>query len=149
MPSMSRTLEQEAIEVCKDKLQHELTQAIVTAYLITGSTGQSEAAVMAAIEQWEPNKGVKSLLELVAGLAVKDEGGQRDEWPLRGELQNVVRLPWNARRSFVLRILLGVPREVCTKLLHLNTDEVDYQTCAALVALGGPEFREKRTPAKL
>jgi len=149
MPSMSRTLEQEAIEVCKDKLQHELTQAIVTAYLITGSTGQSEAAVMAAIEQWEPNKGVKSLLELVAGLAVKYEGGQRDEWPLRGELQNVVRLPLNARRSFVLRILLGVPREVCTKLLHLNTDEVDYQTCAALVALGGPEFREKRTPAKL
>jgi hypothetical protein len=126
-------------------LQRGLTQAIVTAYLITGSTGRSEAAVMAAIEHWEPNKGVKSLLELVAGLAVKYEGGPRDEWPLRGELQNVVQLPRNARRSFVLRILLGVPREVCTKLLDLNTDEVDHQTCAALVALGTQDFETRNS----
>jgi hypothetical protein len=141
---MRHFLEQEAIEVCKEKLQRALTQAIVTAYLITGSTGRSEAAVMEAIERWEPNKGVKSLLELVAGLAVKYEGGPRDEWPLRGELQNVVQLPRNARRSFVLRILLGVPREVCTKLLDLNTDEVDHQTCEALVALGTRGFREEK-----
>jgi len=77
------------IDTQHHSLQGGLTQAIVTAYLITGSTGRSEATVMAAIEDWEPNKGVKSLLELVAGLAVKYEGGPRDEWPLRDELQNV------------------------------------------------------------
>ena len=132
---MSRTAGPKTIELHKDYLQRALTQAMVTAYLITGSTGQSEAAVLEAIQRWEPNEGVKSLVEDVAGVAVKYEGGTRDEWPLQLELQNVMRLPRNARRSFVLRILLGARRDACTRLLDLNSDELDHQTCAALVAL--------------
>ena len=59
MPSMSRTVELKTIELHKDYLERALTQAMVTAYLITGSTGQSEAAVLEAIQRWEPNEGVK------------------------------------------------------------------------------------------
>ena len=129
----------------KDKSQHALTQAIVTAYLITGSPRQSEAAVMEAIEGWEPKSGLRSLLELVARLAVKSELGTRDEWPLPAELQNVMRLPQNTRRSFVLRILLGFTLDVCASLLDLSTDHVDHETCAALVALGTQDFARSQS----
>jgi hypothetical protein len=129
----------------KDKSQYTLTQAIVAAYLITGSARQSEAAVMKAIALWEPKKGLRSVLELVAGLAVKCKHGAGDEWPLPPELQNVLRLPRNARRVFVLRILLGFPRDVCASELDLSVDHVDQETCAALVALGTQSFAERQS----
>jgi DNA-directed RNA polymerase specialized sigma24 family protein len=126
------------------KLQHEFTQAIVAAYLITGSARQSEAAVMKAIARWEPKQGLRSVLELVAGLAVKCKQGAGDEWPLPAELQNVLRLPRNARRVFVLRILLGLSRDVCANVLGLSLDHVDQETCEALVAFGTQNFAPRQ-----
>jgi len=133
-------LNKEIVEMSKDESQHALTQAIVTAYLITGSARQSEAVVTRAIAEWDPEKGVRSLLELAAVLALKYKQGEGDEWSLPTELQNIARLPRNVRRVFVLRILLGLPRDVCAKALDLRLERVDQQTCAALVALNTQNF---------
>ena len=133
------------VQMSKDELQHALTQAIVTAYLITGSARQSEAVVTKAIPRWEPEKGVRSLLELVAVLAVKYERGACDEWSLPAELQNIAQLPRSVRRVFVLRILLGLPRDVCANTLGQSPDRVDQQTCAALVALNTQNFARCQT----
>lgn len=139
------SLSEGIVEMSKDELQHALTQAILTAYLITGSARQSEAVVTKAIARWEPEKGVRSLLELVAVLALKYKRGAGDEWSLPPELQNVARLPRNVRRVFVLRILLGLPRDVCANTLDQSLDRVDQQTCAALVALNPQNFTRCQT----
>jgi len=129
----------------KDESQHALTQAIVTAYLITGSARQSEAVVTRAIAGWDPEKGVRSLLELAAVLALKYKRGEGDEWALPAELQNIARLPRNVRRVFVLRVLVGLPPDVCANILDLSLDRVDQQTCAALVALNTQNFARCQT----
>ena len=133
------------VEMSKDESQHALTQAIVTAYLITGSARQSEAVVTRAIAGWDPEKGVRSLLELAAVLALKYKRGEGDEWSLPAELQNIARLPRNVRRVFVLRVLLGLPPDVCANILDLSLDRVDRQTCAALVALNTQNFARCQT----
>ena len=124
-------------------MQNMVSQAIVTAYLLTGAAAPSQAAVTSAIELWEPNGGGESLLELVAELALEYRGKASDEWPLPPDLQRLVRLPYVVRAVFVLRLLLGFPRRVCARLLDLKAAEVDEYTCEALITLAAQNY-EKR-----
>lgn len=48
------------------------------------------------------------------------------------QLGCVLCLPLPQRRCFVLRILAGLSREVCAWLLHMHSNEVCQNTCAAL-----------------
>jgi hypothetical protein len=117
-----------------------VSQAIVTAYLLTGAAAPSQAAVTGAVELWDPNRGMESLLELVAELALEYRGKASDEWPLPPELQRLVRLPYVVRAVFVLRLLLGFPRRVCARLLDLNAAEVEEYTCEALITLAAQNY---------
>lgn len=96
------------IDVNTEESLRSLTQAIRTAYLITGTAAPAEAAVTEAIDRWHPKDGVRSLLEAaVESAATKSGEVGGAEWPLKAELRNVARLPRNARLCFVLRILNG------------------------------------------
>lgn len=112
-----------------------LNQAFVMAYLLTGSTADSEFSVMKALDSSGLDGGPGELLKSVAGAAVKFPGTGSDEWPLPGELRGVMRLPLEPRRSYVLRILMGLPSHVCGRLLGLNSEEVQGHVSAALQQL--------------
>ena len=124
-------------------MQNMVSQAIVTAYLLTGAPVPSQAAVTGAIELWEPNGGVESLLELVARLALEYRGNTSDEWPLPPELQRLVWLPYVVRAVFVLRLLLGFPRRLCARLLDLKGAEVDEYTRDALITLAAQNYERR------
>ena len=51
------------------------------------------------------------------------------------ELRRVLHLPWTLRQCFVLRILVGWPRERCARMLHREGREIDRDACAAAQAL--------------
>jgi hypothetical protein len=51
------------------------------------------------------------------------------------ELRCVLALPQDIRHCFVMRILLGLPREVCAWLLHIDIPQVNHRTQAAVLEL--------------
>jgi hypothetical protein len=56
-------------------------------------------------------------------------------WWLPIELQRVLLLPDDLRRGFVSRVLLGLPRGQCLKLLRLTKSELDERIGSAALAL--------------
>jgi hypothetical protein len=105
----------------------ELGQTFITALLITGNAQRAEAALLEAIETTNLREmSAGTLLEgtVSASLAGQIAGHQIDlgdpaisSLPI--ELRNVLNLPADCRRCFVLRVLLGYhlrsPPECCRR----------------------------------
>ena len=51
------------------------------------------------------------------------------------ELRHVLHLPTALRHCFVLRFLVGLPREDCARLLHLEIRQVDERARTAMLEL--------------
>jgi hypothetical protein len=109
-----------------------LRKAFHTALILTGSLEQSEAAVLESIrwldldDEAPGEKLVRGALQ--AALArqrqiVEQRSGELEcalsLLPL--ELRRVLRLPADLRHCFALRILAGLPRNVCAPLLHWSS----------------------------
>jgi hypothetical protein len=118
-----------------------INRTFLTAHLLTGGTAQAESAMMEAIASWHPDQSQTKLCELVlhAALRVGGEGAQsnandtgRASGALPVELQNVLCLSPQLRQCYVLRILVGMPRKVCARLLLMAEQRVDHFTWAAL-----------------
>ncbi len=64
-------------------------------------------------------------------------------------LRGVLNLSLPLRRCFVLRMLTGLPRQVCARMLNLNPMQVDRYACAAAVTLaGGPSVMGLETASR-
>jgi hypothetical protein len=51
------------------------------------------------------------------------------------ELRRVARLSPDHRRCFVLRVLMGLPREVCARMLQTEIQRIDELVCLSAQAL--------------
>jgi len=118
-----------------------IDRAFLAAHLLTGSLEQAESAVLGAIASWAPGGSEDELLEHVLHAAVRRGGsGQSSasdapEAALPAALQAVLRLAILPRHCYVLRVLVGLPRQVCASLLRLSFERLDYFTCTALKGL--------------
>ncbi len=121
-------------------IQNLAGRAFVAALLLTGSAESAEAAVMQAIDAWDARAESQEALfqnameaaaaqntNLPAAPEPDDAG-----WRLPAELLAVMELAPELRRSFVLRILLGLPSQICARLLQLNPQQMNLHISAAL-----------------
>jgi hypothetical protein len=115
----------------------DVRRAFLAALLLTGSAEAAESALSDAIATSECD--VNELLVATAKCAIKlpiqlpDRCLPRPEISsLPSELQRLFLLSPIGRKCFVLRILMGLTREVSYGLLDLQCDEVDQALCRAL-----------------
>ena len=136
-------------------IEHTISRAFLIVQLLTRSASQAESAVMEALDSWDPaGESEEVLLErvLAAGIRIQGAGAasrsNEPELPASfpREIQAVLRLPAQIRCCFVLRILVGLSRPVCARLLHLSSRQVDEYTSRALKRLPSLEDRSNRRP---
>ena len=116
-----------------------LDRALLTAHLLTGSLQQAEEATLEAIDSWKPGDEPEEVLfqhvlDAAARAHVEPNPNHPDSFGsyLPNELKAVLRLAPQLRRCFVLRVLAGLPADVCGRLLCLHSDLVDRYTTDAL-----------------
>lgn len=116
-----------------------LGRSFVTAHLLTGNITQAETAVLGAIDLWNPHDA-SQLFQTALNAAVQSrttvspsdssEQGTAGSY-LPFELRRVLRLAPMVRRCFVLRVLVGLPSEVCAQMLDLDIQGVDQHSATA------------------
>ncbi len=125
-------------------LHHLVGKAFLTALLLTGSAERAEAAIFQANGVLRPgNTPGGALLREAVNAAIEprietleqSEDLERASSMLPFELRRVLHLPTDLRHCFVLRFLVGLPREVCARLLHLEIRQVDERARAAMLEL--------------
>jgi hypothetical protein len=131
-----------------------LSKAFVTALLLTGSVELAESAVSEnamLLDCDEPS--VEALLQGVAESSIPPRGQntvprqtelERASSLLPFELRRVLHLAPDLRNCFVLRVLGGLSREVCARVLQLDIHQIDNDTCSAMLAL--PFVQESAVP---
>jgi hypothetical protein len=116
-------------------------RAFLMAHLLTADTACAERVTMEAIGSWNPGDETESVfLRNVLDAAVRapsrsNEAAQTGSC-FPAELRAVLELEPGLRRCFVLRILVGLPKEECARLLRLDSHSVERYTHAALQCLG-------------
>jgi DNA-directed RNA polymerase specialized sigma24 family protein len=120
-----------------------LERAFLTAHLLTGSIQQAEDATLKGLDFWNPDEEpgealFQNVLDAAARAQIQPSRPDSDASGsnLPNELKAVLRLSSQLRRCFVLRVLVGLPSQECGRLLGLDSDRVDEDTCAALQCLG-------------
>jgi len=121
-----------------------LRRAFQTALVLTGDSQKAEAAILAArrlVEAGEASDEALLFATVKASISRTHTGPERtqrldEEFPvLPPELRRVARLTMDHRQCFVLRILMGLSRTECARLLHRDVREVDEGACAAMQEL--------------
>jgi hypothetical protein len=131
--------------VSKCSIEAILKRSILAAHLLIGDITEAENVVMEAIDAWEPDDAAgeqlfQTTLRAAARRSIAFFSAGSNEtaalnWELPIELLRVLKLPSELRQSFVLRVLLGLPSQVCTQILELAVHEVSEYTCAAMKRL--------------
>jgi hypothetical protein len=115
-----------------------LNRTFSTAFLLTGNAERAEAAILDAIgaldaaELSEETLFLKAMAAAVAHTAegpVRDEDFDRLRCFVSIELRRVMRLPVAIRHCFVLRVLVGFPREVCSTILQRSEQDIEESAC--------------------
>jgi len=123
-----------------------LGRTFITALLLTGSAERAEAAVFEGIQVMERGKVSDETLLLQgtmsASIAARANGPRAEEQEyasslLPVELRRVLRLLPDFRRGFVLRVLVGLSREVCARMLQTEIQHIDELVYVAARALAG------------
>ena len=120
----------------KSVTSEALSRAFITTLLFTGSVSQSEAALLEGIQDLDLDDDASGELLIRTALqaAIERQGKAAEQQPeeveyaltlVPPELRRVLRLPADLRHSFLLRILGGLPSDVCASLLHLEIRQVD------------------------
>ena len=131
-------------------LKQVLCRALIAAHLITGSLERGEKAVLIGIDRWNPHEEPEErlLLRIVEAAASLHAapGPNRpilNDSYLSDELRAVLSLEPRHRACFVLRNPVGLPSQVCARLLRLVPNQIaEYNASAARdLALFSPELR--------
>ena len=127
-----------------DPMSQVLDMAFRTALLLTDAMKTAEAAVMQGIGACE-DLSPRGLLIEASRSAVqrrtKSSDGPCEVERLPPELRRLFILQPLPRQCFVLRILVGLTREVCAELLEISVTECEGALYAALI-----ELRLHRSP---
>lgn len=126
-------------------LHHMVGKAFLTALLLTGSVERAEAAICEGNQQISPDSTFgDALFREAVNAALKPQSETSKQPPeelerassiLPFELRRVLHLPPALRHCFVLRFLVGLPREACARLLHLEIRQVDERARTAMLEL--------------
>src|SRR5277367_3317268 len=140
----------------KFKLHETLENAFIAGLLLTGSIEQAEAAILESVRMTCPDDLFgETLFRRAVHYAIDPQirvSGQQQKEVERAasilpfELRCVLKLSKNLRYCYVLRVLVGLPREVCAWLLHLDTAQVEERTCAAMLEL--PLIQQREYPGQ-
>ncbi|MCU1301918.1 MAG: hypothetical protein JWQ87_2202 [Candidatus Sulfotelmatobacter sp.] len=130
-----------------------LNEMFIAAILLTGCTERAERAVVEGIETLgEDDVSVHTVLQTIIRAAVNpemmaDEEGLRQSQPavswLPIQLQRVLLLPRDLRHAFVLRLLLGLPRDQCSRLLQPDDGKLDERVGDAATFLAQRDLFHK------
>jgi len=125
----------------KSEASRALYEAFRAALLLTASAEAAEHAVLGGIAALEFGHIADDVLLVET---VKTVIQQRDDFPsqpeptrsrLPRELQRLFLLAPISRDCFMLRVLLGIPIQTCSRILRLGIDEIREVLCAALQEL--------------
>jgi DNA-directed RNA polymerase specialized sigma24 family protein len=126
-------------------------RVLTAAVLLSGDMTQAEDAVADAILSLDTDDfETEAFLTCVLILSIQRSRNsskrsirKRGEIsvPLPTELQNVLNLSLKLRHCFVLRVLLGLPKETCRQMLQVHDGELEKSVSSAavqLAAMGEP-----------
>jgi hypothetical protein len=125
-------------------LQKTIDRAFITALLLTASAERAEAAILKGISVDPDNAPPEALLRGTVTAALELQYETLEQTPeqlehashmLPIELRRVLHLSTDLRHCFVLRVLVGLPREICARLLRLDAGQIDERTCTAMLEL--------------
>jgi hypothetical protein len=112
-----------------------LNEIFTVALLLTGNPARAEFALLDGIEtldRGDASAGAVMQATIRAAITSETNSGKeesREHLPgvswLPLELQQVMLLPKGLRHVFVLRLLLGLPRDQCSQLLQLDDRKLD------------------------
>jgi hypothetical protein len=131
-------------------VRNALDTAFSTALLLGGSTKMAKAAVFAAIESSEDVSQSSLVIETAKSLVRRRKNSEhppdvRARLPF--ELGRLFLLDPIWRDSFVLRILVGLPPEVCAGILEVSVPELEEALFRALEEL--PHLEKRKDPHAL
>ena len=146
-------LEYSMLPMKTDSMRDAADRAFITAFLLLGDAEEAEAAVLKSIGSMNAAdaSGEELVQEAVIAAIESDRLTQRDPndpelaskmLPL--ELQRALELPHSLRQCFVLRVLMGLPREVCARLLSLEGRQVDRVASSAMSELAAIQMKRTR-----
>jgi hypothetical protein len=123
-------------------LKKEVSKAFLVLLLLTGSVAQSEEALLESIQRLDlsdnapAEKLMQYAFEAVSG-RLRNNVEDCAVSLLPPELESVLRLPSDLRGCFTLRVLAGLPGEICASLLDLETSQLEEAVGAAATILAG------------
>ena len=123
-----------------------LCKALLITSLLTEDAEQSESALLSVIASSDPEETSEHEFILrSAAIALAAQPRARLRVPLKvpAELADLLRLPQSNRHCFVLRIMAGMSREECSRVLNLDVPSVDEKTTLAAVELSQLILREE------
>ncbi len=120
-------------------------EMFTVAILLTGSADRAECSVLEGLKILDRGPASKAaVLEAIVRAAITpammpgEEEGQKllvgASW-LPVALQRVLRLPKGLRHVFVLRLLLGLPRDQCLRLLQFDDETLDDRFARSAIFL--------------
>ncbi len=126
-------------------------KVLAAAVLLSGDVTQAEDAVADAILSLETDDfETEAFLTCVVILSIQRSRNSSKRWirktseisvALPAELQNILSLSSKLRHCFVLRVVLGLPKETCRQMLQVDDNELEQSLCSAttqLATMGGP-----------
>lgn len=123
-----------------------IAKYFITAVLLTSDVKRAEAAVLDGFPFLDLNRTAVSAIHRGSSQSLPEAVVSL----LPVELQRVLQLAPDLRRSFVLRMLVGMSREDCAALLNLESDQVEDATCKAAKQLARiAESERLRAPIPL
>jgi hypothetical protein len=133
----------------RNEVSNALDGAFHAAFMLTGSIQAAEHAVLNGIAATECyGAGDNAFLFETVKAAIQrrpDSLHQSRQPPARLplELRRVFLLTPTSRDCFVLRILLGIAMETCSRILYRGVEEIEDVLCAALQELPHLEARNR------
>lgn len=137
-----------------------IENAFIVGLLLTGSIEQAERAIVDSIHCSETEYvcGQRVFRRVIQWAVDPQEQRSRrviDEASVKVlpfELGRVLHLPPGLRHCYVLRILVGLSREVCAWLLHVDVEQIGHRTQSAVnglaqvnASIGGSDRRSRFT----
>jgi len=126
-------------------LGRTVDRVFITAILLTASAERAEAAILESTRANDlDSMSDEALVREAVNAAINAQGEisaptlrdlERASSMLPFELRRVLHLKQPLRHCFVLRFLVGLPRESCARLLHLDMSQVDERARAAMLQL--------------
>jgi hypothetical protein len=136
-------------------LKKAICRAFSIALLVSGDMTIAEESVLEAVRSLDPEDlTTDALFVCVSTLAIHRSSRLLEQATephssemlgrLPAEMQNLLKLSRALRQCFVLRILLGLPRNICASLLNLQEFQIADLTCDALSSLAVQPLDEER-----